>query len=128
MNMDEVLDIFKAISEETRLRILKLLQSGELCVCDLVAVLKTSQPKISFHMNVLKEAGLIRDRKQGRWIHYRLDESDMFRRFLVYSVLEKLTDKIVENDTKILDAFLKLKGNKTTRSGCGSRKATACSR
>ena len=128
MNMDEVLNIFKAISEETRLRILKLLQSGELCVCDLVAVLKTSQPKISFHMNVLKEAGLITDRKQGRWIHYRLDESDMFRRFLVYSVLEKLTDTIVEDDRKMLEAFLMSKGDKANRSFCSGREITACSR
>ncbi len=128
MNMDEVLDIFKAISEETRLRILKLLQSGGLCVCDLVAVLKTSQPKISFHMNVLKEAGIIKDRKQGRWIHYRLDESDMFRRFLVYSVLEKLTDRMVEDDRKRLEAFLISKGNKSGHSTCCSREVTACSR
>lgn len=128
MNMDEVLNIFKSISEETRLRILKLLQSGELCVCDLVTVLKTSQPKISFHMNVLKEAGLIKDRRQGRWIHYRLDESDMFRRFLVFSVLEKLTDKIVADDKKRLETFLMSKGNKSSRSTCGGKEKTACSR
>jgi ArsR family transcriptional regulator len=67
--MDELKTIFKALSDETRLSIIKLLEQGELCVCDIVAALDMVQPKISFHLNVLKEAGLIRDRKQGRWIH-----------------------------------------------------------
>ncbi len=89
--MQDLLDIFKALSDETRLRILKLLERDELCVCDIVAALGMSQPKVSFHLNVLKEAGLIKDRKEGRWIHYRLDETDFFRRFLLLSVLEKTT-------------------------------------
>ena len=71
--MQDLLIIFKALSEEMRLRIIKLLEAGELCVCDLVAALDMSQPKISFHLNALKEAGLIKDRKQGKWTHYRID-------------------------------------------------------
>ena len=63
--MKDLLAVFKALSEETRLRIVKLLEGGELCVCDLVAALDMSQPKVSFHLNVLKEAGLVRDRSRG---------------------------------------------------------------
>lgn len=102
-------NLFKALSDETRLRILKLLEHGELCVCDIVAALDMSQPKVSFHLNVLKEAGLIRDRKQGKWINYSLDDSDMFKRFLILSVSEKIQDELVADDKKRLQQFQKSK-------------------
>jgi len=111
--MREMLTIFKALSEETRLRIIKLLQRGELCVCDIVAALDTIQPKVSFHLSVLKEAGLIKDRKQGKWVHYRIDDSDMFRRFLLFSVLERISPEAVSEDNKRLSDFLKEKNNKS---------------
>ncbi|HSB52527.1 MAG TPA: metalloregulator ArsR/SmtB family transcription factor, partial [Dissulfurispiraceae bacterium] len=76
--MRELVGVFKALSDETRLRILKLLEHGELCVCDIFSALDMVQPKVSFHLGVLKEAGLIRDRKEGRWVHYRINDSDMF--------------------------------------------------
>ena len=74
--MNDLLQVFKALSDETRLRIIKLLEHGELCVCDIVASLDIIQPKISFHLGVLKEAGLVKDRRVGKWIHYRLDDSE----------------------------------------------------
>jgi len=54
--MQDLLNVFKALSEETRLRIVKLLEHGELCVCDIVAALDMIQPKVSFHLAVLKDA------------------------------------------------------------------------
>ena len=110
--MNELTSIFKALSDETRLRIIKLLAQGELCVCDIVAALDMVQPKVSFHLNALKEAGLINDRKAGRWIHYRLDTSDMFKRFLVLAVIEKVPLDAVQKDRKRLDVFLKIKDTK----------------
>jgi ArsR family transcriptional regulator len=110
--MNELVTIFKALSDETRLRIIKLLEQGELCVCDITAALDMVQPKVSFHLNALKEAGLIRDRKQGRWIHYHLDTSDMFKRFLVLAVIEKASLDAVQKDRKRLGAFLKIKDTK----------------
>ena len=104
--MRDLLNVFKALSEETRLRILKLLEHGELCVCDIVAALDMVQPKVSFHLNVLKEAGFLRDRKQGRWTHYRLDASDFFRRSLLLSVFERIPQDAVAGDRKRLDAFM----------------------
>jgi len=104
--MQDLLNIFKALSEETRLRILKLLEKGELCVCDIVAAMGMSQPKVSFHLNVLKEAGFLKDRKQGRWTHYRLDDSDFFIRFLLLSVLERMHEETVTEDKERLNAFL----------------------
>ena len=87
--MDKISKLFKALSDERRLKILLLLKEGELCVCDIVETLKMTQPNISFHLGMLKEAGLIKDEKNGRWINYSLDESDMFRRFLLLGIFEK---------------------------------------
>ena len=112
--MRDLLNVFKAFSDETRLRILKLLEHGELCVCDIVAALNTIQPKVSFHLSTLKEAGLIRDRKQGKWIHYRIDDSDMFRRILLLSVMEKIPKDSGLKDRKRLANFQKNKRVKST--------------
>lgn len=67
------LQLFKILSDETRLGIVLLLREiGELCVCDLCTALEQSQPKISRHLAMLRESGLLLDRKQGKWVHYRL--------------------------------------------------------
>jgi ArsR family transcriptional regulator len=122
--MKDLLNIFKALSEETRLRILKLLEPGELCVCYIVAALDMVQPKVSFHLNVLKEAGFLKDRKQGRWSYYSLDESDLLRRFLLMSVLERISKDAIADDRKRLDAFMQMKKTRATvvdieeRRGC----------
>lgn len=108
--MNELTQIFKALSDETRLRIIKLLEHGELCVCDITAALEMVQPKISFHLSALKEAGLIKDRKQGKWIHYSLNEKDLFRRMLILSSCERMDGTSIAGDRKRLDAFLKVKG------------------
>jgi ArsR family transcriptional regulator, arsenate/arsenite/antimonite-responsive transcriptional repressor len=104
--MNELVTIFKALSDETRLRIIKLLEQGELCVCDITAALDMVQPKVSFHLSALKEAGLIKDRKQGKWIHYSLNEKDLFRRMLILSACERMQDNTISGDRKRLDAFL----------------------
>ena len=90
--MNNLTPVFKALSDETRLRILRLLKDRELCVCDIADTLSMTQPNISFHLGMLKEAGLIQDRKNGRWIHYSLNESDMFVRFLLLGIFERWGD------------------------------------
>ena len=104
--MNELVTIFKALSDETRLRIIKLLEEGELCVCDITAALDMVQPKVSFHLSTLKEAGLIKDRKSGKWIHYSLNEKDLFRRMLILSACERMQDGTISGDRKRLNAFL----------------------
>lgn len=64
--------LFHALSDETRLRMLELLRSGEHCVCDLTGALEAQQSRLSFHLRTLKEAGLVTDRRAGRWIYYSL--------------------------------------------------------
>ena len=110
--MQDILSIYKALSDETRLRVLKLLDHGELCVCDIVAALDMIQPKVSFHLAVLKEAGFIKDRKQGKWVHYSIDDADIFRRFLLLSTLERISSEFVTEDRNRLANFLKGKNQK----------------
>ena len=64
--------MFRAFSDRTRLRILNLLRSGELCVCDLVRVIDSPQPTISRHLAYLRKAGLVTSRKDGLWMYYEL--------------------------------------------------------
>lgn len=70
--MDPILDISKALADETRLRILMLLEPGELCLCQLIAVLGLSPSTISRHVSILAAAGLVTGRKDGRWHFYQL--------------------------------------------------------
>jgi ArsR family transcriptional regulator len=64
---------FHALSDPWRLQIIELLRSQELCVCELMEKLEISQSKLSFHLKILKEAGLVQTRQEGRWIYYRLN-------------------------------------------------------
>jgi ArsR family transcriptional regulator len=64
--------LFHALADETRLRILEQLADGEQCVCDLTDALEAGQSRLSFHLKTLKDAGLVSDRRQGRWIYYTL--------------------------------------------------------
>lgn len=72
--MEDIAQIYKALSEQMRLRILMLLIHGELCVCDLMEVLDEPQSKVSRHLAYLKNSGLIRGRRVGTWMHYSLME------------------------------------------------------
>ena len=64
--------LLKALADPLRVQVIEALSGGERCVCDLTADLGLAQSKLSFHLKVLKEAGLLADRQEGRWIYYRL--------------------------------------------------------
>lgn len=64
--------LFHALSDETRLGILELLRGGERCVCDLQSDMGAAQSRLSFHLKVLREAGLVSDRREGRWSYYTI--------------------------------------------------------
>ncbi len=86
--MDKDLAVFKACSDATRLRILFLLTERELCVCEIMAVLDLPQGKVSRHLAVLKQHGLIKDHRDGVWIYYALasDSSIALKYVTVYLV------------------------------------------
>lgn len=71
--MLQPVQLFKILSDDTRLSIILLLkEAGEMCVCDICAATSESQPKISRHMAILRDVGLVLDRREGKWVHYRL--------------------------------------------------------
>lgn len=65
--------VFHALSDPIRLRIVDLVRGGERCVCELTEALALAQPRLSFHLKGLKDVGLLLDRKEGRWVYYRLN-------------------------------------------------------
>ena len=71
-DVETTLRLFRALGDETRLRLLEQLHGGEQCVCDLTDELEASQSRLSFHLKTLKDAGLVTDRREGRWSYYTL--------------------------------------------------------
>lgn len=104
-----MLEIFeiaaKAVADPTRIRILKLLQSGELCVCQLTTVLGLAPATVSKHLSVLKGAGLVQSRRDGKWVYYRLAETDFTphaRRFLDLLAVSLGDDPTVAADKTLM--------------------------
>lgn len=119
-SIDQSTALFKAFADPTRLRLLNLLRDGERCVCDLVDVIGGPQPRVSRHLAYLRKAGLVRTRKQGLWVHYRLAEptSDLHRR-LVDCVGQCFGDvKQFEQDRKKLAQCCGRGGAVSTDSAC----------
>ncbi len=105
MKLKDSQKVFTALADETRLRILNLLGEGELCVCDLIKILKEPQSKISRHLAYLRRSGLVKGRKDGLWMHYRLSKPTV----KLYGMLLKAVcccrsefDEF-ENDLKVLN-------------------------
>jgi arsenate reductase/ArsR family transcriptional regulator len=65
--------VMKAVADPTRVRILKILEGGEMCVCQVIAILSLGQSTVSKHLFLLRSAGLIKDRQDWKWVHYSLD-------------------------------------------------------
>ena len=104
--MRELAGIFKALSDETRLLILALLlKHGELCVCDFEKVLEITQSKSSRHLRYLLNAGLVQDRREAVWVHYRIAEPLGPER---RSILDALEPLMTDDRMKIFDDRLRL--------------------
>jgi ArsR family transcriptional regulator len=87
--MKEIIKVFKALSDPTRLRTILLLLGRDLCVCELMFVLKMSQSRLSHQLRILRDAGLVEDRRDGKWI--------------IYGIPEDVKDKL----NPLMDLFLK---------------------
>ncbi len=107
--MKQTTNLLKALTDETRLRILALLGEGELCVCDLIAVLHLPQSTVSRHLALLKNAGWVSDRRQGLWMYYHLaDEAAPLRMALQQTLLAHLMDlPAIRKDRERLGLYLK---------------------
>lgn len=88
--------LFRALADRTRLRLLNLMADGEVCVCFFVEALKTNQPKISRHLAYLRRAGVVKARREGKWVHYqRADPPDPHAAWIFREVCQWL-DRDVE--------------------------------
>lgn len=81
---DQIARLCHALSDGTRLAILNRLRNGEQCVCNLMDLIGVGQSRLSFHLKTLKDAGLVRDRRDGRWVHYSLNVEtfDLIEQFI----------------------------------------------
>jgi ArsR family transcriptional regulator len=77
LDLERASRLFHALSDETRLEIVRCLAGGERCVCELTDDLAAAQSRLSFHLKTLREAGLVTDRKDGRWVYYTLNRDSL---------------------------------------------------
>lgn len=89
-------ELFQALADRTRLRLLNLMAEGEVCVCFFVEILGEPQPKISRHLGVLRAAGLVAARRDGKWMHYRVTPPEQFT-----SVLQNVL-AMLRNDAEMI--------------------------
>lgn len=113
--LPDVEELFKALADATRLRILALLVGGETCVCEIHDTLKLPQPTVSRHLAYLRRSGLVATRRQGLWIHYRLATLDD-------TVLRTLTDIVMHALTHV-DVIAKDTARREKATGCCLPKA-----
>lgn len=93
IKQSEAAQLFHALSDGTRLEILEHLRQGEQCVCDLMEIVGATQSRLSFHLKVLKDANLIYDRPEGRWVFYSLNDEGL-------RAIEEVTRKLRERPVK----------------------------
>ena len=112
----EIVQVYKALSDETRLRIVSLLQAGgELCVCDLMAVLDLPQSTVSRHLAYLRNSGLANDRRKGVWMYYSLRQRERLTSGVLTTLKEQFRgNRRAEEDRQRLAEHL------------ASKKAEAC--
>jgi len=100
--MVEYINIFKALGDENRLRILLMLKQRPLCVCEIHEVLNIALSTLSSHLKLMKNAGLITDEKDGRWVIYSLSENPYVGELLDTLEKQLIFDSTIENDRAVI--------------------------
>lgn len=121
VNMEEYLKPFKALSDETRLRILNILVKKECCVCEVMQALNISQSRASRNLGILENAGFLKSHREGAWVHYALSDSPASG-FAV--TLAKLTGEFSDQDMLFKKDRERLK--KARKIGLGCTVKPAC--
>lgn len=92
-NYSQYSAIFKALSDETRIKILDILSQGELCACDILEELHITQPTLSYHMKTLCESGLVESKKEGIWMKYNVKNDTLL---LLKNLFDELETNIIK--------------------------------
>lgn len=111
--MEQLAERLKALSDPTRLRVLHLLDNGELCVCDLMAGLDIPQSKVSRHMSFLKNSGWVTSRRKGKWVYYSLNQPEDRIQSRILDILRKTLPDLDEakQDDARLERYLETKND-----------------
>lgn len=83
MNSNNYVEIFKALGDETRVNVIKILSKENKCACQILEAFKISQSTLSHHMKILTDSGLVVAKKEGKWVHYKINE-DMFAQLKLF--------------------------------------------
>jgi len=96
IQVQKILEILKILSDETRLKIVSLLAENELCVCELMEALRMSQSRISNHLRILRNTGIIEAKREGKWIFYSLAKDTMDK--VLWEIVQAIVNKIDEEE------------------------------
>jgi len=110
----DIIEVLKALADETRIRILNILYKETLCVCDLEEILELSQSNASRHLTKLKNARLITSEKQAQWVYYRVNEKILEE----YSFVKELLEKELAKSSQGKKDFVRLKRYKDLGGSC----------
>ena len=110
--LEKYTKFFKALGEPTRLKILRLIAEKEMCVCDLMEVLEMNQPRISQHLKVLKEAGVVKERKHAQWSYYSVCCND-FQEFI--NAFNAFMTEDMKNISELANEYERMKSSKSNK-------------
>jgi ArsR family transcriptional regulator, arsenate/arsenite/antimonite-responsive transcriptional repressor len=114
--VDRLAELFQALSDPTRLRLLNLIAKGEICVCFLVEALREPQPKISRHLAYLKRSGVVDTRREGKWMHYSVSaDLDASERALLDSALRLVAPAVARDESALERACCGVRMPRTLR-------------
>jgi ArsR family transcriptional regulator len=105
--MKVLVKIFKALSDPSRVRIIKMLENKPLCVCEMTSILNLATSTVSKHLYLLREADLIIDEKEGKWVNYRLNPAgqENIRKILSLLANEMLDDETIKKDRRMVQTI-----------------------
>ncbi len=111
--MNDLLTFFKALSDETRLRLVVLLTKQDYCVCELTEILALSQPKISKHLSKLRDLGFVKTKREAQFIYYQLTINNQAMEAVLQGILDHMHDYevLVEDSKRIAQCTLMEKGD-----------------
>ena len=111
--MREFIETYKALSDETRLRILSLLlhSKSELCVCEFTDTLEVPQYNVSRHLKILKHSGLVEERKEGRWVYFRLAKDCSAFAETIFKSIRQIPELLLSKDLAELEKRLAIRTN-----------------
>ncbi|MGH4052199.1 MAG: ArsR/SmtB family transcription factor [Clostridium sp.] len=119
--MEKLMNLFKVLSDETRLRILVLLYHKELCVCQIQGILEEGQPKISKHLGKLRDMGFVKDERREQFIYYYIDkENNLLKEILEKIILNPDNYEVIQRDLEKIkrnDDYVELFKNKCKTNG-----------